>query len=111
MVAPWGFADTVTPPIFSPEAAAMLPDRIASAARAGTRLVVETSAASRPANVRFALRMACLRWRGSSLICLILRIGPQGRVSKDGPRPRAAPVAHGSRRALRALLTMRSVGE
>ena len=40
MVAPSAFADTVTPPSFSPEAAAMLPDRIASA-RAGARLVVD----------------------------------------------------------------------
>src|SRR5262252_6628411 len=57
MVEPSALAETVTPPTFSP-AAATDPDRIASAACAGTKAVVETSAARRPASVAPARLMA-----------------------------------------------------
>src|SRR3954471_19076590 len=97
MVAPSAVADTVTPPIRSPEAAAMLPDRIASAARAGVRLVVETSAASKAANVRFAGRMTCLRWCASFLIDLVLR-RREAPSRRTGHRRGAVPAAHPSRR-------------
>ena len=52
MVAPSALADTVTPPIVSPDGNLITPDRIASASAAGATIVT-ANAAARRTNVSF----------------------------------------------------------
>src|SRR6266852_5896594 len=80
MVAPSALAETVTPPILSPAADVMVPNRSASAR---TSAVDETSAATRPASVRparFMKRLPCMRLIGSAR----RRIWRHGRRSRNG---------------------------
>src|SRR5262245_38673147 len=60
MVEPSALAETVMPASLSPDWPAIVPDRIASAACAGTSIVVETSAAIRPASPAPARVIGCL---------------------------------------------------
>src|SRR5712691_7466523 len=80
MVAPSALAETVTPPILSPAADVMVPDRSASAR---TSAVDETSAATRVASEKpahFMKRLPCMQLVGSAR----RRIWRHGRRSRNG---------------------------
>src|ERR1041385_717366 len=115
MVEPSAFAETVTPPSLSPDGPAIAPDRIASAACAGTSIVVEASAASRPASLTPARVMERLP---VSLAVVLIRVaafalGRRRRlrrlrrhgleIRRDGGDLRLAEMVFESRHARRAV--------
>src|SRR5689334_21685911 len=115
MVAPSAFAETVTPPSLSPAGPAIAPDRIASAAWAGTSIVVVASAATRPASLTPARVIECLPV-GLAVVLIGLaafalgrrrrlgrarRHGPE--IGRDGGDLRLAEVVLEARHARRAV--------